>query len=237
VAGTATLLEVAKEARVKLFIFISTESVLFAGISLLNINENTPYPDNESFPYAHTKQLAEKLVIDANHPGVFKTVSLRPRLVWGPDEPHFIPKLRAGIVSGKFLWIDHGKHRTSTTHIYNLCNACEQVIIRQMDQPVLFITDGTIVTFNFFFTNLLHAHRITKIPSRSIPGRLARCIAAAFEYLWKLLGIKSHPPITRSAAATFSSDCIIDDTLAREDFGIKPVISIDEGIDEIRKEI
>jgi nucleoside-diphosphate-sugar epimerase len=234
VAGTTHLLDTAKSAGVNTFLFISTESVLFAGKHLININERTPYPENSPFFYANTKQEAEKKVIQANIPGSFKTIAIRPRLIWGPDEPHFIPKLISGIKTGKFLWIDHGKCRTSTTHIYNLCNACEQVIVKEMEAPVLFITDGETVTFKDFFSSLINAHGITKIPNRTIPGNIARLMATLFENLWRLAGITSHPPITRSAAATFSTDCIIDDSLARETLGIKPVISMQQGIEEIR---
>jgi nucleoside-diphosphate-sugar epimerase len=108
VAGTTHLLDTAKSAGVNTFLFISTESVLFAGKHLININERTPYPENSPFFYANTKQEAEKKVIQANIPGSFKTIAIRPRLIWGPDEPHFIPKLISGIKTGNFFGLIMG---------------------------------------------------------------------------------------------------------------------------------
>ena len=50
----------------------------------------------------------------------FTTLSIRPRFVWGPGDQTILPVLEAMVRSGRFVWIDGGRARTSTTHIANL---------------------------------------------------------------------------------------------------------------------
>src|ERR1035438_10616643 len=60
---------------------------------------------------------AEKIVLDANAPG-FATMSIRPRMVWGPGSILFdmlIDMARAG----QFAWIEGGRHTTDVTFVDN----------------------------------------------------------------------------------------------------------------------
>ena len=70
VQGTQNLLQAATEApSVKAFIFTSS-AVMAAGPEHIDLDESTPLADTDSnsYPYARTKALADKMVLEANNP-------------------------------------------------------------------------------------------------------------------------------------------------------------------------
>lgn len=231
VEGTSQLLAAACQARVKRFIHIGTEAALFAGQHMRDIDESYPYPASTPFLYSETKAEAEQRVLAANAPG-FETISIRPRLVWGPGDQTILPVIKQMIAEGRFLWLDGGRARTSTTHVANLVRAVELALTNGHGGQAYFVTDGPVTTFRKFLTALLRTQGVTP-PDKSIPGWLARMLAAVVEVFWKLLGIKSEPPLTRFAASIMSRDCTIRIEKARRELGYEPVISVEQGLAEL----
>src|SRR4051794_21446584 len=119
VLGTRNALAGCAAAGVGRFVHVGTEAALLAGQPLVNADESLPLrPDSPSL-YPSTKALAEQAVRQANRPGSFETVVVRPRFVWGPGDTTVLPSLVAAVESGQFRWIGGGRHRTSTTHVDN----------------------------------------------------------------------------------------------------------------------
>src|SRR5690606_6185736 len=56
------------------------------------IDETVPYPERYLCDYQRTKGEAERLMVAANGPRL-ATVSLRPHLIWGPGDPHIMPRM------------------------------------------------------------------------------------------------------------------------------------------------
>ncbi len=133
VEGTRQLLEVARRAGVGRFVHIGTEAALFDGHALEAIDEDHPYPVRQRFFYSESKAEAERLVLAADAPG-FTTLSIRPRLVWGPGDRSVLPTLLDTAARGAFAWIDGGRARTSTTHVDNLVHAVERARMELLRQ-------------------------------------------------------------------------------------------------------
>ncbi|MBM9579454.1 NAD-dependent epimerase/dehydratase family protein [Leptospira sp. 201903070] len=231
VEGTAQLLDAAKKAGVKRFIFIGTEAALFHGQSMVGIDESYPYPENSPFPYSRTKAEAEKLVLKANSSEI-QTLSLRPRLIWGPGDKTVLPVLLKMIADGSFSWIDQGNALTNTTHIYNLVHAIELSLSKGQSGKAYFVTDDEIFHFRNFLESLLLTQNVTA-PTRSIPGWLARFLARIIEGVWKLLRIQNEPPLTRFSASIMSRDCTIKIDNAKKDLGYKPILTVRQGLEEM----
>lgn len=231
VEGTAQLLQVARQAGVKRFIHMGTEAALFYGQAMHNIDETYPYPTHTPFLYAESKGAAEKVVLAANAPG-FETLSLRPRLVWGPDDQTILPVVKKMVTSGQFMWIDQGLARTSTTHVTNVVHAVTLALSRGHGGQAYFITDDTATTFRDFLTALLQTQGLTP-PNRSVPGRVARPIAMLTEGIWRRLRLKGEPPLTRLAVALMSSECTICIDKARRELNYQPVITREQGLIEL----
>jgi nucleoside-diphosphate-sugar epimerase len=234
VEGTRRLLEAAKKSKVKQFIFIGTEAALFDGGDLNNIDETYPYPAHSPFPYSETKKLAEIMVLDANQPGVFETISIRPRLVWGPGDETILPNLTEMVDKGRFRWIDDGQVMTSSTHIDNLVQGVLLAMERGKGGQAYFITDHEVHTMKDFLTQYLATARRTPA-DRNISSGLVRTAAAILESIWKLFRIKRKPPVTRFSAAIMSANCTIASDKAKNDLGYEPVISVADGMKAMMK--
>ncbi len=234
VEGTRQLLSVARQAGVSRFIYIGTEAALFHGQHMRDIDESYPYPATTPFLYSETKAGAERLVLAANADN-FATLSVRPRFVWGPGDQTILPVLAAMVRTGKFVWVDHGSARSSTTHIANLVHGVSLALERGRGGNAYFVTDEGTTTMREFLTALLATRQLSP-PDKSIPGALARSLAAVIETMWRLAGAKSDPPLTRLAASMMSRDCTIRIDKARQELGYDPVISRADGLAALRGE-
>lgn len=231
VDGTAQLLEASRKAGVKRFIFIGTEAALFYGQPMIDIDESYPYPKNSPFPYSKTKAEAEKLVLKANS-SEMQTISIRPRLIWGPGDKTVLPVLLKMISDGNFSWIDGGRALTSTTHIYNLIHSIELALTKGQGGKAYFVTDDEVFNFRNFLESLLATQKVVA-PNRSIPGWLARFLARILERVWKLFRIKNEPPLTRFSASIMSRDCTIKIDNAKKDLDYSPLLTVRQGLAEM----
>jgi nucleoside-diphosphate-sugar epimerase len=234
VEGTRQLLSVARQAGVRRFVHIGTEAALFHGQHMRDIDESYPYPASTPFLYSETKAAAEKLVLAANADN-FATLSVRPRFVWGPGDQTILPVLATMVRAGKFVWVDHGRARSSTTHIANLVHGVSLALDRGRGGNAYFVTDAGTTTMREFLTALLATRQLSP-PDKSIPGALARSLAAVVETMWRMAGAKSDPPLTRFAASMMSRDCTIRIDKARQELGYDPVISRADGLAALRGE-
>lgn len=236
VEGTRRLLDAARSAGVRRFVHVGTEAALFHGQPMIDVDENYPLALDSPFPYSRTKAHAEKLVREADDPEAgFETIVIRPRMIWGPGDETILGALRDMTDRGRFSWLDDGRARTSSTHVANLCHALEQALTGGRRGSAYFVLDDGVRTLREFLTDYAATAGI-ELPDKSMPGGLARGLAALVEPVWRTMRLKSAPPITRFAAAIMSRDCVLRDDLARNELGYTPVISVEEGLRELGRE-
>jgi nucleoside-diphosphate-sugar epimerase len=234
VEGTRRLLEMAQKAGVKRFIHVSTEAVLFYGQDMIDIDESYPYPDSSPFPYSETKRQAEQLVRRANIPGRFETITLRPRLVWGPGDETILANLVEMVDRGRFRWIDGGDYLTSSCHVANFVEATVQALDRGTGGEAYFVVDKETSTMRDFLTQLLAT--TGRVPGdKSVSSSIVRPAAWVLEMVWKLFRISKKPPVTRFSAAIMSAHCTIDSDKAYLDLGYRPVITVEEGMRQLKE--
>src|SRR5215211_107841 len=92
VVGTSNVLELCKHYRVAKLVYTSSPSVVFTGHDAEGIDESAPYPPRYLSSYPKTKAEAERLVLAANSEHL-ATIALRPHLIWGPGDPHIMPRV------------------------------------------------------------------------------------------------------------------------------------------------
>jgi nucleoside-diphosphate-sugar epimerase len=221
VQGTKNVLAAMRDAGVKRLVHVGTEAALLAGEPLLEADERTPLRPDSPVAYSSTKAKAEIAVLGASQEGVFETVSVRPRFVWGVGDTTLLPMIVEQARAGKWTWIGGGRNRTSTTHVDNVVEGLICGARRGVPGNAYFVLDdGGPVVFREFVSELMRTQGVEP-PGRSVPVAVARLLAAV-------------GAIPRFAFWVASQDCILDDTKAREQLGYAPVTSHDEGLAALR---
>lgn len=228
VNGTRAMLAAARDAGAKRFIHIGTEAALLKGQHLHGVDETYPLAPNSPYPYSSTKAEAEALVRAANAPG-FTTIVLRPRFIWGPGDTTLLPTIEAMAKSGRFMWINHGRARTSTTHIDNLVHAIELALTNGRGGEPYFVLDDGDRTMREIITGLA-ATRGVALPNASVPSWLADAIGAISEGVWKTFGLRGEPPLTRFSAMIMSRDAVLKYDKAHAELGYRPLIGVEAGL-------
>ncbi len=236
VLGTRQLLEVAKKSGIKRFIHIGTEASVFYGQNMINIDEQTPLAFDSPYFYSKTKAWAEDAVIKANDAEHhFLTLSIRPRMIWGPDDKTILPVVLDMVKKRKFIWLNGGQNKTVTTNIHNLLHAIELALTKGLGGQAYFVTDNEVMTIRCFLTQLIQSQNVD-VPTKSAPGRLISFIASTTEYLWKIARLKSDPPLSRFAIDITQKECTINIDKAKRELGYQPIISVSEGFQELHRD-
>ncbi|MGE0325980.1 MAG: NAD-dependent epimerase/dehydratase family protein [Polyangiaceae bacterium] len=230
--GTRNVFRSAREAGVKRGLHISTESVLLDGSPLVNADESTPFPAHPAGGYSRTKAEAERIAL-AQGVGGLQVVVLRPRFVWGRDDTTALPQLIEAANTGKLVWIDGGHYLTSTTHVGNLCRAAELALERGGAGEVYFVTDGEPVVFREFVSSLLESQGVAP-PGKSVPRWLVNSLSRVAEFASMLNMVRLKSPISRQEYATLAVEVTLNIDKARRELGYTPVVSLEEGLAELR---
>jgi nucleoside-diphosphate-sugar epimerase len=231
VDGTRHLLETARAAGVKCFVLIGTEAVFADGTPMANMDESRPLPDKPLPRYPASKNAAEKLVRAANAPH-FRTVVVRPRLIWGRDDTSVLPQLLELVKKGQFAWVGGGRYLTSSCHVANVCEGALLAAEKGQGGQAYFLTDGAPVEFREFMTRLF-ATRGVQVPDKAVPLAVAKFSAWVCETLWEYLPLPGSPPLTRMALALGAQEVTVSDAKARRELGYVGRISVDAGLAEL----
>ena len=226
VDGTRNVLQACERAGVRRLVHVSSESVLLNGKPLAGADETWPLQPRSRAYYAATKAQAELVLCEAR--GV-ECVSVRPVLVWGPGDRTIRPGFAAGVRAGRFLWVDHGRHLTSTTHVDNAVHGLLLAAARGRSGEAYSVSDGEPISFRDFITELLATIGVTP-PARSLPGPVARALAAGGETAWRALRLKGRPPLTRTVCWLAGLERTISIEKARRELGYEPVRTRAEGL-------
>lgn len=233
VDGTRNVLGACRRCGVPRLVFTSTPSVVFDGRDLEGVDESVPYPQTFKSPYPETKAAAERLVLAANDPGL-ATVSLRPHLVWGPGDPHFVPRIVARARAGRLRIVGDGRNRVDTIYIDDAAEA--HVRAAQCLAPgappagrAYFLSQGEPRPLWEMVNRILEAAGEPPL-TRRIPAGLALAAGALLEGAHRLLRLESEPLMTRFLASELSTSHWFDISAARRDLGYEPQVSLEEGM-------
>lgn len=230
VLGTKNVVEACLHAGVKYLIYTGSPSVTFAGRAQVGVNEDVPYTTRFFCPYQETKTLAEQYVLQDRTPDLY-TLALRPHLIWGVGDPHFIPRLLAR--AERMRLIGDGENVIDTTHINDaaeahLCAARALLTNSALSGRAYFITGGEPVSIVFFLNALLRACQYRPL-TKKIPRRLGLWLGSICEFSFRLLGIEREPPLTRFVAAQLATSHWYDIGRARRELGYRPRVTLAQG--------
>jgi 2-alkyl-3-oxoalkanoate reductase len=262
VLGTRALIEGCRAHGVARLIFTSTPSVVYNGRDFAGADESLPLTTSCPSPYPLTKAIAEREVLAANSPAL-RTIALRPHLIWGVGDPHLVPRVLARARAGRLRIIGSGRNRVDMVHIENAVDAhlaaeralqtCHLISdippndapggvchvirdkpgeARRADGRAFFVTNGEPVVLWDWINDLLRALGEPPVTKRLSLGT-ASAVGALCEALWRVLPVRSEPPMTRFVAAELAKDHWFDFTAARRDLGYAPRVSMAAGTVEL----
>jgi len=237
VLGTRALLDGCQVHGVLHFVYTSTPSVVYNGRDLAGADESLPLTTSCPSPYPLTKAIAEREVLAANSRN-FRTVALRPHLIWGVGDPHLVPRVLERARAGRLRIVGDGKNRVDMVHLENAVDAhllAEASLLRVGSLAAgraYFITNGEPVVLWDWINDLL---RVLGEPpvTKKISHRAASFIGAACELLWRALPVQTEPPMTRFIATELAKDHWFDLTAARRDLGYSPRVTMAAGTAEL----
>lgn len=239
---TLNLLRAARLAGVKWFVYTSSPSVVHTGRPLDGADETAPYTTNPNQAYPYSKMLAEKMVLAADEAG-FRTTALRPHLIWGPGDPHFLPRLKCKALSGR-LWLLKSEALVDGTYIDNAAWAHIQAVKKMMSGQAAqiagkayFIAQGEPLPAAELIAKLLEAISEPERPLKIkglLPAGLGVKGGAIIETLWRFLKLKKEPPLTRFVAEELTLPHWFNLDRARRELGYSPIVTMKDGLERLK---
>jgi len=238
VNGTANVIAACRGNGIPILVHTSSPSIVHSGGDIGGADESLPIATNITAPYPASKAEAEQLIIAANCASL-KTVALRPHLIWGPGDPHILPRLAAKVRRGSLAL--PGPHKlVDTIFVENAALAHVKALEELTGSgrcagKAYFVTNNEPLPQGEIIRRLLAAIGI-EVRIRAVPVSLAKAAGSLCELAWNVFGLKSEPPITRFSVEQLATSHWFDTGAAKRDFDYVPAISISEGLLRLREQ-
>lgn len=231
VVGTQHIIDACLSCNVSRLVYTSTPSVVFDGSDMEGVDESVPYPAKYNAYYPQTKAMAEQKVVNAADERL-RTVVVRPHQIWGPGDPHFVPRLIAR--AKELKRIGNGKNLVDTTYIDNAADAHILAADRLAENPavsgkIYFISQGEPIPAWEMINAILRAAGQDPVKG-AVSYRTAWIIGAALEFFYGILNISTEPKMTRFLADAVAKSHWFDISAAKRDLGYSPQVSTAEGL-------
>ncbi|MFT5001952.1 MAG: nucleoside-diphosphate-sugar epimerase [Flavobacteriales bacterium] len=262
VQGAENIIRACQELAITRLVYTSTPSVTFAGVDEAGINESQPYATNFLNFYSESKALAEQKILAASTSfnqstvqdsqkgsqlvkspvKLLKAVALRPHLIWGPNDPHLVPRVLERARAGRLKLV--GKEDKLVDTIF-VDNAAYAHILAAIDLSKInslcsgkayFISNDQPITMAAMLNNILNCVDLPPVTKR-VPSTVAYAAGATLEWFYKILNKKQEPIMTRFVAKQLSTSHYFDISAAKKDFGYMPLISIEEGMKILKQSL
>jgi len=228
VDGTKRVIDYAKKAGCKSFLYLSSSAVYgFYGYkNLKEVDEKRPF-DN---PYSISKLHAETMVMKYCKELGLPFVVIRPGNVYGPNDFTSSYQIYSLIEKGKMPYIDRGKYISCFVYVGNLADA----IASAGTTPAAWnqdynITDGFGETLHEYFALVAQTLGV-KPRFMSLPSPVAKAFSTVLEGTYKLFKSKKAPFITRFSTYQNCADYHFSIAKAGKYFGYEPKTSLKEGV-------
>lgn len=223
VEGTRAVLDLARKARVRRVVFISSPSVYFALADQLNVAEDMPLPRPFN-AYARSKAEAERLVRQATD---LSSVILRPRGIYGPGDTALLPRLLKA-ARRPLPRFRAGRARIDLTYVDDVVDAILLALDSDADGQTLNISGGEVLPVSQIVEQAC-ARAGLRPRWRNLPLAPALLAAGGME-AWARATGRAEPAITRYGVGLFAYAQSLDISRARDTLGWSPNVRFDEGL-------
>lgn len=231
--GTENVVAACRENGIARLIYTSTPSVVFNKRDIAGGDESLPYPDTFLCHYAKSKAMAERLVLGANDSHL-ATCALRPHLIWGPGDPHLVPRLLQRGRLGQLKQVGGGANLVDISYIDNVAHAhilagTNLATAGTAAGKAYFISQGEPVNLWTWINELFSRVGVAPV-TKMVPFRLAYGVGAVLETLYGLAGTGNEPKMTRFLAEQLAKSHYFSLHNIERDLGYRPVVSTELGL-------
>jgi nucleoside-diphosphate-sugar epimerase len=233
VVGTENVIAACKKNGVENLVYTSTPSVVFNGDDIVLGDESLPYGEKPLCNYQKSKIIAEKIILK-NNSNSLKTCAIRPHLVWGPGDPHLIPRLLQRGRNGELKKVGNCKNMVDISYVENVAEA-HILAANNLESTgtaagnAYFISQGEPVNLWDWVDELFSAFEVPEIKKR-VPFLVAYTAGAILEGMHTLLASEKEPKMTRFLAEQLAKSHCFSIENAIQDLDYDVTISSEEGM-------
>jgi nucleoside-diphosphate-sugar epimerase len=239
VIGTRNVIQACRTNEVDRIVYTSTPSVVFNRQAFRGEGSELPYGQKWLCHYAHTKAIAEEELLASNGPNL-KVVALRPHLVFGPGDPHLLPRVVESVRARRLKIVGDGQNRVDVSFVEDVASAhlaaFDALETGDCAGKAYFISQGQPVAIWPWLNQVLEGLGTPPL-EKKIPLPLAYLAGAAAELTWTLCRKTGEPPITRFVAVELAKDHFFDSSAAARDLKFKPAYSMEEALAQTIKDL
>ena len=219
-------------------VYVSSASAVYEGKDVENGDERLPYSSISQASYADSKIAAEKATLEAAKRGEILACSLRPHVIFGPEDQRLMPNIVLRARQGRLIFSVGRKPKLSDfTYIDNLIDAlllADEALVNKPDEvngEAFFITNGEPMPFWDFVGAVLAEMQLPPIRA-AMPYHIAYAAAAVAEGIDALRGGKlgTANGLSRFAVRYMCTHHYFSIEKARRVLGYEPKVSVREGI-------
>lgn len=236
IAGTINIVDSCRAHGVKNLVYTSTPSVVFNNRDIICGDESLPYPRRYLCHYSRSKVAAEKYVL-ANNNRTLRSCAVRPHLIWGPGDPHLVPRLIEKGRKKELKIIGSGENFVDITYIDNVVHA-HLLAAANLDKDgnaagnAYFIGQESPVNLWGWINDLYAGLGIEPIATK-VPFRIAYMAGIICEAMHILRRNQAEPQMTRFLAQQLARSHYFSHRRAARDLGYLPVVSLQEGREKL----
>lgn len=233
VLGTKIVVDSCRNNTVPMLVYTSTPSVVFNQADIKGGDESLAYASDYLCHYARSKVIAEQTVLAANCTTLL-TCAIRPHLIWGPGDPHLLPRLLASGRKRILKRVGDGSNLVDISYIDNVAHAHILAAKNLSEEGTAagkpyFISQNEPVNLWDWINELFIAMDIEKVQA-SISFPVAYRLGGILEAIYKIFRLKKEPKMTRFLAEQLAKSHYFSIENARNDLGYEAVISTKEGL-------
>ncbi len=235
VLGAENVVKACLAAGVKKLVYTSSAGVIFDCVPQHGVDESVPYPKKWLAHYAHSKAIAEKMILELGQKKQLLTCAIRPHLMIGQRDHHLFPRLFDRARRGRLFRVGDGSNFVDIIFVENAALAHIQAAdaLTSFNSVVngksYFISQGEPVNCWQWIDEVLQRKGLPKV-KKAISFKTAWRLGAFLEGVYKLGRFPSEPLMTRFLAAQLGQTHYLNIAAARRDFGFTPKVGMEEGM-------
>ncbi len=236
--GTRNMLEAARDAGVKRFLYISSISAYgHPNKEGLVLDETAPLGVNlhRWSYYSRAKAEAEAMAWEYYRRGDVPLTVVKPSWLYGPRDRASMPRLIRAIRAGRARLIGDGGNLLNLTYAGNEAEGCILAATNEkaLGEAYNLASDGQITQKQYLnkIAECVGAKPVTK----KVPYRVARATAFVLEAFGHVFRTKNPPLVTRYVVWLIGRQCFFSSEKARRQLRWRATVEYDEGIERATK--